>query len=343
MEQTLLTEGKLLNENGDLVESGYSTQLVRQYNRNDIKAGKMRIKEWDYYYFGNNKYGVALTVADNSYMALMSVSTLDFENKSQTTTSLMKWFTKGKIGLPSTSAEGNVIFKNKKGYSFEFLLQGKTRILKVNYPNFKKGETFTCELTLNPTNKDTMVIATPFDKKKHFYYNQKMNLLNGEGFFTVGNKKYEFKKEDSYGVLDWGRGVWTYQNTWYWGSLNCIENGKRIGLNLGYGFGCNKNATENMLFIDDKALKIDIVQFNYQLDRKSLEDFSKPVRVTSNDGILDLIFEPLFDRHADTNAVFIRSNQHQVFGRYSGTIKIGNEEIIIKNQVGFIEKVFNRW
>ena len=31
---------------------------------------------------------------------------------------------------------------------------------------------------------------------------------------------YWFSPEKDYGTLDWGRGVWTYDNTWYWGSGN---------------------------------------------------------------------------------------------------------------------------
>ena len=54
-----------------------------------------------------------------------------------------------------------------------------------------------------------MVIATPFEKKKHFYYNQKINLLKGRGLFSFGELRHQFKKRDTIGVLDWGRGVWT--------------------------------------------------------------------------------------------------------------------------------------
>jgi hypothetical protein len=64
-----------------------------------------------------------------------------------------------------------------------------------------------------------MVIATPFKKKHHFYYNQKINNQIAGGYAKVGEKMYDFNK-NSYGVLDWGRGVWTYRNTWYWCSVN---------------------------------------------------------------------------------------------------------------------------
>jgi len=50
MEQKKLTKGKLLNVFGNLEDTGYATTLIREYSREDIKASKMRIKEWDYYY-----------------------------------------------------------------------------------------------------------------------------------------------------------------------------------------------------------------------------------------------------------------------------------------------------
>ena len=112
--QRKLSEGKLLNATGNLNEAGYATSLVKEYNRNDIKAGKFRIKEWDYYYVGNKKYGVALTIADNSYMSLCSLSFLDFEKPYDITKSVMKWFTFGKTNLPSSSKVGDVFFKSKK-------------------------------------------------------------------------------------------------------------------------------------------------------------------------------------------------------------------------------------
>lgn len=63
-----LIDGPSLDDNGDLLEAGYVTSLVKIYDRNKIKAGKSRIKEWDYYYVGNKDYGIALTIADNSYI-----------------------------------------------------------------------------------------------------------------------------------------------------------------------------------------------------------------------------------------------------------------------------------
>jgi hypothetical protein len=62
--------------------------------------------------------------------------------------------------------------------------------------------------------------------------------------------------------LDWGRGVWPYNNTWYWSSINGEYNGHLYGFNLGYGFGDTSKATENMFFFDKQAYKLDDIIFS---------------------------------------------------------------------------------
>ena len=66
--QHKLSEGKLLNEKGNLNEAGYAFSLIKEYERKAIKANKMRIKEWDYYYIGNDKYGIALISTSKGIM-----------------------------------------------------------------------------------------------------------------------------------------------------------------------------------------------------------------------------------------------------------------------------------
>lgn len=339
--QHLLSKGDLLNENGDLAEAGYATSLVKKYDRKAIKAPKGRIKEWDYYYIGDQRFGIALTIADNSYMAMASISVLNYKHNTQTTKSIMKWFTNGKTNLPSTSETGDVCLKGK-GYSLVFKNNNGKRHLICHMEKFRKGEAFDCDCTLEPTTPHSMVIATPFNKKKHFYYNQKINLLASSGSFSVGTGSYVFKP-NALGVLDWGRGVWTYKNTWYWSSLNGEYEGHKIGFNLGYGFGDTSAASENMLFYDKEVFKLEDVKFKIPCDSKGKERFTDPWTFTSKSGDINLTFTPMFDRASDTNVLIIRSNQHQVFGKFSGTFKVEGREIKFENLVGFAEKVYNKW
>lgn len=69
----------------------------------------------------------------------------------------------------------------------------------------------------------------------------------------------------------------------------------------------------------------------------------KDWKIESKDKKIDLSFHPLLDRFADSNVLFIRSLQHQVFGIFNGTIKVKGRTIKIENLLGFAEKVFNKW
>ena len=342
--QHKLTKGALLNAKGVLNECGYATSLIKDYDRSAIKASKMRIKEWDYYLIYNDHYGVALTIDDNSYMGLDSLSIIDFNNCTETTRSFMKVLTRGKTNFPNSSKMGNVAVHSKK-YSIEFLNDGKVRTLVASIKDFEKGSDLECKLVLTKEPKDSMVIATPFkNKPKAFYYNQKIVGFAVEGFVKLGTKEIVFDKSTTRGILDWGRGVWTYKNTWYWGAGTGVVGGHEVGFNIGYGFGDTSKASENMVFYDGVAHKLEDVTFNIPRDSKGKDDFMSPWTFSSSDGRFEMDFLPILNRHSNTDVIVIGSNQNQVFGKFSGTIILDDgKKIKIKDFLGFAEKVVNKW
>ena len=336
-----LKEGLLLNENGNLEEAGYAFSLIKEYHRQFIKAKSSRIKEWDYYYVGNKKHGIAITIADNSYMGLGSVSFLNFEKPFDVTKSKMKFFTKGKLNLPETSKSGDVYF-HSKACQISFIHENGKRHLSVHYANFIDKKDLRADIYLDETNEGSMVIATPFSKDKHFYYNQKINLLRSGGYVKIGDDIYDFN-EDTYGVLDWGRGVWTYKNIWYWSSMNGTYKGKRIGFNLGYGFGDTSAASENMFFYDDKAYKLEDVRFDIPISKHGRDDFLKPWKFRSATKDINITFTPILNRHANMNLLILKSIQNQVFGTFSGYVVIEGKQVYFEDVPGFAEKVKNCW
>ena len=340
--QRKLSEGKLLNATGNLNEAGYATSLIKKYDRNDIKGLKWRIKEWDYYYVGNKNYGVALTIADNSYMSLCSLSFLDFSKPTETTKSVMKWFTFGKTNLPSSSEKGDVFFKSKN-VEMSFKHENGKRHLTCSWKSFTKDKKdVRLDLYLEATNKDSIVVATPFNKTGHFYYNQKINLLKSNGYVKVGEDILDFN-DDTYSVLDWGRGVWTYKNTWYWSSLSGEFEGRKIGFNLGYGFGDNSTHSENIFFYDDKSYKLEDVHFDIPFTKSGKDSFMEPWKFRSTTGDINLTFTPILNRHANMNVGIIKSLQNQVFGKFSGYIVVEGKEYFFTDMLGFAEKVTNKW
>lgn len=340
MQEIINEKDDLLDEKGNLKHVGYATSLILDYKRDSIKAKKIRIKEWDYYLIYNNDYAVALTIDDNYYMGLVSASFINFKENWEKTVSPMYWFPKGKVNLPQSSKKGDSI-KSGKGYSFKFVIKDDKRILDCHIDKFLNNKPIDIYFELTNEPEESMVIATPFKKEKHFYYNQKIVGFKASGKVKINDEIINFDR-DTFALLDWGRGVWTYSNTWYWGAGCSMVEKDLIGFNLGYGFGDTSKASENMLFINGKAIKLDKITFNIP-NKKGKDDYLSPWTIISNDGVINFDFFPIIDRKSNTNALIIQSNQHQVFGRVSGRITLKDKVIEIKDFVCFFEKVINRW
>ena len=311
----------LLNAKGNIAEPGYAKSLIWKYSRNQIKAPKFRIKEWDLGYIG-----------------MQSVSLLNFKEGWEHTESIVNPLPMGKMELPNTSVRGNTKYKDKR-LNIEFKVKEGKRMILCNFKKFHEGKDFSCKIVLDEPKMDSMVIATPFKKDKHFYYNQKINCMPASGTASFNGKTYTFNKETDFGTLDWGRGVWTYDNTWYWGSGNTIVNGKPFGFNIGYGFGDTKAATENMLFYDGVAHKLDDVKFHIPKG-----DYMKPWKFSSSDGRFEMDFVPVLDRAALTDLKVIVSDQHQVFGKMTGKAVLDDGTVIeVKDMMCFAEDVHNKY
>ncbi|NKR94609.1 DUF2804 family protein [Rhodococcus hoagii] len=349
--QHRLQPGPLLDESGRLAEAGWADAEVRRYDRAAVTAPSWRIKEWDYYCVLTPEHGLALTVADNGYMGLLGVSWLDLRNRRGVTENVMLPFPLGRMGLPASADAGDVVVEHKK-MRIAFRHDAGGRVLSIDHPRFDSGRGLRGELRLaRPDTTSSgrsagsaparMVIATPFPKApKAFYYNQKINCLPATGQVTVGGDTVVFEPESAFAVFDWGRGVWTYDNTWYWGSASGVVDGRSFGFNIGYGFGDTSAASENMVFVGGVAHKLDRVMFH--LPEGTYD--GAPWKFSSNDGRFEMVFEPILDRAAAVDFKVLRSIQHQVFGRFTGHVVLDDgSRMEVTDLLGFAEEVRNRW
>lgn len=342
--QTQLAKGRLLDDGGKLLQAGYSTYLARTYRREDIKASKWRIKEWDYYLVSDGKAALAFTLSDIGYLALASISYVDLENAKYITKSGISPFPFGKHNFPSSYEKGDVAFKCGN-VAISMRNDGKVRRIKAECKNFDGKNSFFAEINLYAPPHDAMVIATPFPgNDPAFYYNAKLNCMTASGYFEIGGKMYIFDVAKTLGTLDWGRGVWPYSNTWYWSSMqHRMPDGGTIGFNLGYGFGDTSQATENMFFINGKAHKLDKVDFGMP-GKSEKYDLMRKWYFTDNEGRLDMTFTPIVDRRDSMNAGVLSTSQDQVFGTFDGLFILDDgTRLKFKDCAGFAEKVVNRW
>ncbi|MDK2808990.1 MAG: hypothetical protein PWP24_1727 [Clostridiales bacterium] len=345
MQHEVIAEQDLLNEKGIIKEPGWARKPVWKYQREAIRAPWFRRKEWDYYLITNAQYGVAFTISDLGYAGLISASFLDFEKKEETTKTRMEAFPrKNKYELSTNSNEEHCFVKSKAVH-MSFIKEGNQRSIRCKWKHFLGEEDLVAVIWLTEPAMDSMCIATNWrEKPTAFYYNEKKNCMPARGKVKIGDREILLEEKSAFGVLDWGRGVWTYDNTWYWCTGSGMLDGKPFGFNLGYGFSDRSQASENVIFYNGVAHKLDEVTFHIQKNSKKEFLFEKTWKITSFDGRISGFFEPILDRKAEIDLKCIISNQHQVFGRMQAQVVLDDgTALLVKDFLCAIEVVHNRY
>ncbi|GAA6133814.1 DUF2804 domain-containing protein [Oceaniserpentilla sp. 4NH20-0058] len=140
-------------------------------------------------------------------------------------------------------------------------------------------------------------------------------------------------------AVDWSCGYMRRETFWHWASLSHTnQDGHTIGLNLAAGVN-ETTHTENGLWINGQFIKLDRAEFLFNRQNRMA-----PWQVSSTDNHIELTFTPLGERKEKINAGFIASNFTQVFGRFDGSVKDQNQQVIkINNALGFCEDHFAKW
>lgn len=355
MENEITESLPLLDNNGHIIKEGWARRPFWQYERSKVKDfTKLRTKEWDYYAVLSQKYkfGIAATISDLNYGGLFALTYIDLENGTSSQIDTMKFFTFGSVNLSSKSNIDNVVNFTDKSFSIYFERHSETRFLIISAPNMKiKGKNERTGLWANlsliqPDSLESMNIATSWKEDRScFYLNEKVTGMKAYGTIKVGEIIFDINSEndDTYAVLDWGRGKWTYQNRWFWSSLSAKVDNVDFAFNLGYGFSDRSPATENVIIYDNKVHKIGNVLFQIP-EENGIKNYMKNWKILSDDGRLNMDFVPVVDRSSSVNFLVIKSDQHQVFGKFSGNATLDDGKVLIFTDLyGFAEDVFNRW
>lgn len=334
----------LFNEDGSLVQRGWARKPILTYNKENIGKGWSRIKEWDHYSILNKEFGIQITIGDIGYLTQMSYTWIDFKEKAKNGKGEFKFFTKSKL-LPLSSLEDSIIEFPSKKFKATIEKKENNRILSIEDPSFlDKGIKGTISLYDNPKWDNTIVVTGYHEDPRLFYYNHKINMMPATGEIKIGGESYSFEPESSFGLMDWGRGIWPYRTHWLWASACGMVNDVPVAFNIGYGFGAvgseeGATHTENIVFYDGKAHKIDEVTFHHEN-----RDPSKPWKFTSNDNRFNMVLDPLIPHEEKINTGIIKLDSKLLHGFFTGDIVLDNgEKIHIEQMLGHAEDIFWKW
>lgn len=344
MQIEITQPGNLLKPSGELAQVGWARQPLLDCNLENARfyalrpLQRLRMKRWDYYAFFTPQRFFSATIADLGYAGNIFVYVLDFTSGELHEEGLVIPFGRG-ITLPRNSTSGGAHYANLRA-RLDFTLAPAGRRISVSWPTFHAGRGIEADILLHcPPEHESMNIVIPIGKRR-FYYNRKINCLPAEGFLRYGDITEQLTPQDCQGSLDWGRGVWEYRSFWNWACASgFLPDGRRVGLNLGCGFGDTSAATEDALILEGRIHKLGAVKYDYVSG-----DYMKSWRFSDREGRLALEFTPFKDRTAITNLGVIYSQVHQMFGRFRGQVASDDGELIqIQNLVGFAEEHRARW
>ena len=335
--------GPLLNPDGSLASVGWARQPWLDANLEQAQfyglrfLQPLRIKRWDYYGITTPDHFFSFTISDIGYVGMVFAYGIDFKTGQVREETLTIPLARG-VQIPRDSREGKTLYSNGK-VSMAFDTGPNGRDLTMEWPGFG-GKAFNAQVHMDlPPTHESLTIVIPIEKKR-FYYNRKINCMPASGWIEYDGQRYSLDPAACLANLDWGRGVWAYRSFWVWASASGhLADGRRIGLNLGYGFGDTSAASENAIILDGRIHKLGQVNFEY-----SSQNFKAPWKMTSPDGRLRLEFTPFLERVAKTDLKIIYSEVHQMFGHYNGTlVSDSGEELAIHDLTGFAEEHHARW
>lgn len=314
---------------------GWSRQPLHNCN---LQGRWPRKKRWNYWAIVSSTHLFSVTVSNIDYLGLPFIYLLDFDTKTLIEKTLIKPFGKG-CHLPPSVA-GDVFFEDP-AMSIAMVNTGGSTLLTVSCPDFN-GKPLQAEfLVQKPTGHETLNVVIPWSHNR-FQFTSKQNTLPTDGYLEWGDQNIQFGLDDTFACLDLGRGIWPFSCFWNWSSFSTrLPNGKRVGINLGAGWTDGTGMNENALCVDGKLTKIsEDISFKYDA-----KNFMAPWRLftTATDRV-DLEFIPFYERIAQTDALVIGSEVHQMIGTFKGRLKPDTgEPLMIENAIGWAEEHQARW
>ncbi|SHM56728.1 DUF2804 domain-containing protein [Gracilibacillus kekensis] len=339
MAKEIISKTPLCKENGKLNPEAIGWARDPFIHPN-VKGSFGRKKKWNYWCVTNDHLLFSATISDIDYAASLFVYIYDRETKAFAEETVLIPLSRG-IEMPVKVLE-SVQFKSDK---MTILISEDTNQTKIHVkcPDFgEQKEMLTADLMIQRQQQlEALHVVIPWSEK-HFQYTAKQPALPTQGKVDWGENTFIFDSKDSFACLDFGRGKWPYKSKWNWGSASGYsKDNDLIGINIGGQWTDGTGQNENGIIVNGQLHKIhDDMEWEYNKDNW-MQPWKMKTRHTNQ---VNLTFTPEYERVAATNAIIIQSEVHQLFGTYTGNIKLnGGQYIQIENLFGWAEDHIARW
>lgn len=160
---------------------------------------------------------------------------------------------------------------------------------------------------------------------------QKTSALPVRGWAVVDGQRFEL--DDAWAAVDASNGLLARNTAWRWASAHRPD----VGFNLQQGYF---GAQENVLWLDGQPVALGAARFEFEAARPMA-----PWQVSTDDGLLDLVFTPEGARAEDRNLLIAASHYVQPIGTFKGTVRAapGSPPRQVTDLLGVTEDHRSRW
>jgi hypothetical protein len=139
-------------------------------------------------------------------------------------------------------------------------------------------------------------------------------------------------------IFDWSSATAPRRTVWNWAAASGTDGqGRQVCINFSTGL-LEAAYSENTVWIDGQPTMLQGIVFDYN----HREVLSRPWKIFSPAGHLELTFFPESERYEKNNFGFAVSSLHQPFGRFKGRMRIDSQALEV-DLYGFCEEHFAKW
>jgi hypothetical protein len=310
------------------------------HHRANLRGGWGRTKRWDYWAVLAGDLVLSVTYADVDYLGIVGVWWADLATGATGGRDAVVPLARG-IDLPERFGAAPLRYA---GRHLEVAIdddEAGTHLV-ARWDEADGTPASLDVVVARPEGHESLNVVIPWSDRR-FQYTSKHQARPAAGTLAFAGRPTRFGGDEgeAWGVLDVGRGRWRYRTRWNWGGgAGRADDGRVVGIQIGGKWTEGTGATENGVLVDGRLTKLgDELVWVYDWEAPTA-----PWRVRDPGGRLDLVLEPRYDKHTRTEAVVLGMEVHQVFGRWSGTVRTDEgDELVLTDVQGFAEEARNRW
>lgn len=307
-------------------------------HRCNLRGSWPRKKRWDFWGVTTDTHMLAVTYGCTDYVGTAAVTWLEYTAGKRIEHVRLLPLARG-MRYPQTVGGGDMRFASKDLH-LDILEQPQGTRLRAWFRS-SAHELEADVLVERPAGHETLNVVIPWSDRC-FQFTSKQNTRPATGHVRFDGRDFEFAaRNQAFGCLDYGRGIWPYRTVWNWGSASGHQGGHVIGLNLGGQWTDGTGMTENGICIDGRLHKIS-EPLVWEYDRR---DFRRPWRIRApHTRRVDLHFEPWVEEAQHLELGIVGTDLHWLLGHFDGTLSTDSGETIpVHRLLGWAEEHTARW